>query len=227
MVDWERVQLIIAEQPTVDEQPAQLSEDQRYQRALEQIQQGQPEEALPLLHALQTAYPSAQMLGQLLDEVQIRAEVKQVWDGKIQGRRPQFLSKRLRIYLIGLPLVLVLLISSVSFYQTAHSHAQRTQQIQHWLQQGQTALAHGDDRTAANFFRQALTMDRGQAAAQEGYRTAMRHLQVESEYNAGLQALRRKDFANALAIFTQIQQEAPNYRDVERLLMQIPTNKEE
>ena len=70
-------------------------------------------------------------------------------------------------------------------------------------------------------------MDRGQAAAQEGYRTAMRHLQVESEYNAGLQALRRKDFAKALAIFTQIQQEAPNYRDVERLLMQIPTNKEE
>lgn len=224
MVDWERIQLIIADQPTVDEKPAEVHADQRYQAVLVQLQQGLFEDALPMLQALQTDYPTAQDLSEWLNEVQIRLAVKQTWDGKIQGRRPQFLSKRLLIYLLCLPTVIVLLVVGLAFYQTVRVNAKQTQQIQRLLQQAQAALAHGDDRTAANFFRQALTLDRNQAVAQEGYRTAIGHLQVELEYQTGKQALHRKDFATAYLIFSQIERESPSYRDVERLLAQIPTS---
>ncbi len=200
---------------------SQLGTDRRYQITLDTLHQGSYQQAALMLRILQAEYPEAPLLASLLAEAQLKAELEAAWDGKIMGRQPRRLPKRIVSLLAYLLVVVILLTGGVGLYRNLQTVNVQANQQQELLAQAQAALAQDQDQLAVNLFRQVLALDSENRPAQKGYASAQLQLMLTSEYAAGLQALQAGDFARAQISLSAVQQQAPNYRDVERLLAQL------
>jgi len=217
----EKQQAYTLAHPPTAKDPRQLHSDWRYVAALEQLQMGSWRQAGSLLRILQTEYPAASALTQLFDEAQFKAEIETVWAGKIIGRRPRRIPRRLVSLVAYLLVVTCLLLGGSFFYRKMQSVDGQTAQQQVLLAEAQTALGADQVQVAADLFRQLLILNPSHLSAQRGYANAAMQLELAHQYAAGEQALQTKDFAQALTYLTFVQQQAPNYRDVERLLAQV------
>ncbi len=211
----------IVEEPRPIKDPSQLSMDRRYQITLEELHLGSYQRAILMLRILQAEYPEAQVLASLLAEAQLKAELEATWHGKIIGRQLRRLPKRIVSLLAYLLVVVILLTGGVGLYRNLQTVNVQANQQQDLLAQAQAALAQDQAQLAINLFRQVLAVDSENRPAQKGYAIAQLQLMLTSEYAAGLQALQAGDFARAQTSLAAVQQQAPNYRDVERLLAQL------
>jgi len=200
---------------------SQLGTDRRYQITLDTLHQRAYQQAALMVRILQAEYPEAPVLASLLAEAQLKAELEAAWDGKIMGRQPRRLPKRIVSLLAYLLVVVILLTGGVGLYRNLQTVNVQANQQQDLLAQAQAALAQDQAQLAVTLFRQVLALDSENRPAQKGYAIARLQLMLTSEYAAGLQALQAGDFARAQTSLAAVQQQAPNYRDVERLLAQL------
>ncbi|MCX6047094.1 MAG: hypothetical protein NT075_18470 [Chloroflexi bacterium] len=214
------------ERPRPIKDPSLLAADRRYLSALEQLNQGAYQQTFLLLRGLQLEYPEAPVLASLLAEVQLKTELEVVWAGKIIGRQPRRLPKRLVSLVAYLLVVIILLSGSLGLYRKLQTVNGQTDQQQNLLVQAQAAMEQDQAELAVQLFRQVLALDPENRNAQKGFAGAMLQLKLASEYAAGVQALQMRDLTRALNSLTTIQQEAPNYRDVERLLGELQSTQE-
>jgi len=217
----EKPRVYAAERPRSIKDPEQLNTDGRYLATLEQLHQGAYRQAVFMLRTLQAEYPAAPMLASLLAEAELKAEFEATWAGKIIGRQPRRLPKWFVSLLAYLLVVIILLSAGFGLYRNMRTVNVQVNQQQTLLAQAQAAMGQDQDKLAAQLFRQVLGLDPKNLSAQKGYASAMLQLKLASEYATGLQAFQMRDFARALTSLTAIQQQAPNYRDVERLLSQV------
>lgn len=211
-----------AHRPPTVRDPSELESDGRYLAALQQLQQGAYAHAGRLFFLLQAEYPAAPQLPSLLAEARLKAELETTWAGKIKGRRPRRLNRRVVLSLLAYLVVMGgLAIGGFMIYRNVQSGNAEVIQHQRLLAQAQAALRRNDDETASQLFRQILSGDISNEVAQRGYREATWRLALASEYELGEQALQAHDFARAREYLMSVQQKAPSYRNVERLLAQV------
>jgi hypothetical protein len=112
------------------------------------------------------------------------------------------------------------------FLRNAQQRNVITQARQLLLAEAQAALQADQFRVAIDLYRQFLAEEPGHLAAQKGLQEATVELELANQYEVGVQALQAQHVSQALAVLSDLEQKAPNYRDTQRLLAQIQATQE-
>lgn len=186
------------------------------------MQTGAWAQAQDLLRGLSADFPQEPRLRGLTQEMAIKAQVDASW-AATAGKPRLFhnLGRWLR-WLAGLTILFAILAGAARLYRDVVAPQQllnaAASTLQKTLDQGATALAANEFEAAMAAYEQALSLDPGNAAAQEGLAQVQQQLVLQRRYEEALAQLQAGERAAAIAALEQLQADAPGFRDVGKRL---------
>jgi tetratricopeptide (TPR) repeat protein len=192
--------------------------DALFFEALRQMQQGAWPKALKLFEMLKVRYPEATDLDALMMDATLRIQLEDSWGSKVQAKQHNWEPWRLVMRIVPLVLVVVLIIGGFLYYTRVQQLRAFNSARQALGEQAQDALRSGQFQQAIDLFNQLLVLDPADASAQQSKAAAARQLDLQNRYDTGVAAVAAADVALAVKLFTEIQNEAPGYRDVAQFL---------
>lgn len=198
--------------------------DQDYWVARRELQAGRWTRAVPMLRALQFRYPGVPEIEELLQEAALRVTIESMWADKVQARKEFILPLRpwLPIFTV-ISLTLLLVVGILNYGRSQRVNALIDGQAV-VLRQAQAALTAGEYREAIDLFEQILRQHPANGEARQGYSETMRQLQMVTDYQLALDAMAAGNDQHALVLLTALAGQAPNYRDVAKLIEEIKVN---
>lgn len=202
----------------------QFSQDRDYLEALRDMQQGQWERVIPMLRALQSRYPQATEINDLLQEATFRASLETNWADKVKGRQGFTLPVKPLLTAIPVLVLGLLLVVGVLYYGRVQRVNALSDQQQATLEQAQSALDAGQYREALDLFEAVLAEAPDQPEALKGQSETKRQMQLANDYQLALDRMKSGNYKQALDLLLAIQKEAPGYRDVASRIDEVKVN---
>ncbi|RME44450.1 MAG: tetratricopeptide repeat protein, partial [Chloroflexi bacterium] len=209
----------------------EFTSDPRFLEAVRHVQSGEWARAAQLFQELIQAYPQdGDELKPLLDDLKRK---KHLAGQRIRGRGVLsiYLYNRQFLTRVAIALVVVFLLVGGLFIVRgwalpALESRQTMALFARILDQAQAAMARGDYAAAIQSYQAALEIQPDHPTAMEGLAAAKERLALQQQYAEALARLERGESAKALALFRDIQQRAPGYRDVVAQIERIERNAE-
>jgi TolB protein len=191
-------------------------EDGDYQQALHYFHLGQWQEAITAIEALRVRYPGDPRLERMLQDARFKANL----DEKSQVREKRWIIPWRAILLRVTMVVVVVLLIAIGFSvmqlrvlpMIQAMQLERQQNV--LLAEAEGLLKTGDFNGAEQKYLEILEKFPGLAAAQTGLETTQREQKLFTKYNAAVAAEEAGDDDTALKLYSGLQIESPNYRDV-------------
>jgi TolB protein len=191
-------------------------EDGDYQQALHYFHLGQWQEAINAIEALRTRYPGDPRLERMLQDARFKANL----DAKHTVREKRWIIPWRAILLRVLMVVVVIVMVAIGFsiiqlrVLPMISAMQTERQQSLMLTEAEGLLKSGDLNGAEQKYLQILEQFPGLALATTGLETVRREQELFAKYNDAVAAEQAGDDDTALKLYSSLQVESPNYRDV-------------
>jgi tetratricopeptide (TPR) repeat protein len=191
-------------------------EDGEYQQALHYFHLGQWQEAITAFEALRTRYPGDPRLERMLQDARFKASL----DAKSTVREKRWIIPWRAILLRVAMVVVVVAMIGVGFSVIQWrvlpmvSAMQIERQQRTMLAEAESLRKSGDLDSAEETYLAALQKFPDLAAAKTGLDTVHRDQKLFATYNQAVAAEQAGDDATALRLYSSLQIDSPNYRDV-------------
>lgn len=215
----------VAEEPThaVIKYVADHRHDPLFFEVLQRMQHGDWPQALLLLNVLKTKYPKATEFDFLIQNAMLKVDLESAWSSKVKGRRTDFAPLQMLARLVPILVVGLLIIGGALYYGYAQRIRAATLEQQTLQEQAESAMQAGSYAEAIELFNQFLAINPADNSIVQAIAEAQQKLNLQSQYNAGLDAMKANNTSQALQYFTEIERQTPGYLDVKALIAELTT----
>jgi tetratricopeptide (TPR) repeat protein len=219
----------MADTTEAPEGESSFAEHALYQAALDQMASGEIDVAIVSLRELAELFPEEKTVQDMLVRAQLRSTFATAEYVTVRRSQPGPILRRmvLILMLVGLCLAGAFAFSVAYEEYVANIIEDREQerQVESLLQQGEALLAAGDLAGARLAFEQYLILFPDNVSAQAAIALIDKQEALDRLYVDAIAALDGGDLDTALDLFSQIQAQNAQYRDVENLIQSIQARK--
>ena len=204
-----------------------IEEHPLFQAALEQLAQGDEEQATINLNLLAECYPREQSVENLLVQQELRSAFATTERVPVEHSKPVPV---LRQILLGL-LTFTFICMGIAVFLAAYSHfiastresSQQDAAVQRLRRDGQQRLDAGDWNGAREVFQELLTQVPGEPTAQAAMELIVEQEMWDQLYVDAMAAMQRGEWQTAQDLLFQINAYNPEFRDVQYLSETVQT----